>query len=108
MPIYIKLYENKVFFRNLKTNNEYTIIADVPFSKDNLLIANLDKAIEYLKIGLKQIMPKFYFFRPKIYIQLMKNIDDISQVELRAIEEAFFRAKAREIIFIEYEYQIRS
>jgi uncharacterized protein (UPF0248 family) len=106
MSIYIKLYENKIYFKNTKTNEEYTIVAEHRFSCNGLLIANIDKATEYIKNGLKQIMPRIYFLKPKIYLQPMKNINEITQTEQYAIIEAIYSAGARELFIIKDEYEI--
>jgi actin-like ATPase involved in cell morphogenesis len=106
MSIYIKLEENKILFRNTKTNKEYTIIADKHFSHNGLLIANIDNAIEYLKIGIKQVMPKYSFIKPKIYLLPMKDLNEITQTEQHAIMEAVYIAGARELVIIKNEYDI--
>jgi hypothetical protein len=106
MSIYIKLYENKIYLKNTKTYSENTIIPDRPFSYNGLLIANIDEATTYLKIGIKQIMPMIYFLKPKIYLQPMKNIDEITQAEQHAIIEAVYKAGARELIIIENENEV--
>jgi hypothetical protein len=106
MSIYIKLYENKIYLRNTKTNDEYTLASDTPFSHNGLLIANIDKAAECVKIGIKQVMPRIYFFKPKVYLQPMKNVDEITQSEQHAIIEVIYKAGARELIIIKDEYEI--
>ena len=106
MSIYIKLYENKIYLKNTKTYNEHTITVDKPFSHNGILIANIDKAIEYLKEGIKQVMPKIYVIKPKIYLQPMKDINEITQAEHHAIMEAVYKAGARELFIIKDESQV--
>ena len=106
MSIYIGLYENKLFFRNTKTNNEYTIIADKHFSGNGLLVANIDNAIEYVKIGIKQVLPGINLIKPKIYLLPMKNINEITQTEQYAIMEVIYKAGARELVFIKNEDEV--
>ena len=106
MSIYIGLYENKLFFRNTKTNNEYTIIADKHFSGNGLLVANIDNAVEYIKIGIKQVWPGINFIKPKIYLLPMKIIDEITQTEQYAIMEAIYKAGARELVIIKNEDEV--
>jgi hypothetical protein len=106
MSIYIKLYENKIYLRNTKTNNEYALVSDTPFSHKGLLVANIDKAVECIKIGIKQVIPRIYFLKPKVYLQPMKNVDEITQSEQYAIIEVIYKAGARELIIIKDEYEI--
>jgi hypothetical protein len=106
MGVHIRLYKNKIYLKNFKTNNEYTITADFPFSHNGLLVADIDKSIEYIKIGIKYVMLKIYLLKPRIYLQPMKNIDEITQAEQHAIIEAVYMAGAREIIIIKDEYEI--
>jgi len=109
MAVYIKLYENKIYLRNIKTNNEHTIIPDKPFSRNGLLVANIDIAAETIKIGIKEIMTKasLLFIKPKIYVQPMKDINEITQTETLGIMQAFYMAGAREVILIKNEDEIK-
>jgi hypothetical protein len=106
MSIYIRIDENKIFFRNTKTNNEYTIIADNHFSYNGLLVANVDNAIEYVKVGIKQVWPRINLIKPKIYLLPMKNINEITQTEQYAIIEVIYKAGARELIVIKNENEV--
>jgi hypothetical protein len=106
MNIYIKLYENKIYLKNIKTNIEYTIIPDKPFSQNGLLIANIDIATENIKNGIKKVMTKIPFLKPKIYAQPMKDINEITQTEVLGIMQAFYKAGARELILIKNENEI--
>ena len=106
MSIYIGLYENKLFFRNTKTNIEYTITADKQFSGNGLLVANIDNAVEYIKTGIKQVWPGINFIKPKIYLLPMKDINEITQTEQYAIMEAIYKAGARELVVIKDENEV--
>jgi len=59
--IFVKLEYNKLFFRNEKTKDEYEIAAEKPISQNGLLIADIDNAIEYIKMGINHVMPKYVF-----------------------------------------------
>ncbi|GMO36837.1 MAG: hypothetical protein Ta2B_16740 [Termitinemataceae bacterium] len=106
MSVFIKLYENKMYLKNTKSGIEYTITPTHDFSQKGLLIGNVDNAIDCLKNGLKQIMPKIYFLKPKIYIQPMTNIDEITQAEAHTIIEVAYQAGARELFIIKNENEV--
>ena len=108
MSIFIKLYENKIYFRNIKTNKEYTITPIKPFSMDGLLIANIDEAIINIKNGINQVCSNLnkYIVKPKIYLQPMKNTNEISQTEINGIEETFYQSGTSELIIIKDENEI--
>jgi len=106
MSIFIKLYENKMYLKNTKTNIEHTIIANKPFSLGGLLIGNIDEAIINIKNGIKQVMPRIFLIKPKIYLQPMKDTNEITQTELHGYIEAFYKAGARKIIIIKNEDEV--
>jgi len=103
MSIFVKLYENKIYLKNTKTNIEHTIIPNKPFSHNGLLIANIDEAVINIKNGIKQVMPKFFILKPKIYLLPMKDINEITQTEQYGYIDAFFQAGARELHIIKNE-----
>jgi hypothetical protein len=108
MSIFVKLYENKLYFKNTKTNNEYTIIPDKPFSQNDILIANIDEATKNIKLGIKKISSKIniYLIKPKIYLQPMKDINNITQVEHNGYMESFYKAGARALFIIKDENEV--
>jgi hypothetical protein len=107
MSIYVKIYENKMYLKNTKNGKEYTLSAYKDFSYKGLLIANIDNAIECMKSGLEQIKSSIQLLKPKIYIQLMKNIEEITQAEEHAILEVGYKAGARELILIKNEDDVK-
>jgi hypothetical protein len=96
-----------MYLENTRTNIEYTIIPKKSFSQNGLLIANIDEAIINIKNGIKQVMPKIFFLKPKIYVQPMKDINEITQTEILGITQAFYKAGAREIIIIKNESEVK-
>ncbi|GHU77331.1 hypothetical protein FACS189461_5650 [Spirochaetia bacterium] len=106
MSVFIKLYENKMYLKNTKSGIECTITPYNNFSQKGLLIGNIDNAIDCLKNGLKQIMPKIYFLKPKMYIQPMTNIDEITQAEEHTIIEVCYKAGAKELFIIKNEDEV--
>jgi len=96
-----------MFLKNTKTNIEYTVIPNKPFSQNDLLIANIDEAITNIKNGIKQVMPKIFLLKPKVYVQPMKDINEIKQIEILGITQAFYKAGARELIIIKNENEVK-
>jgi hypothetical protein len=96
-----------MYLKNTRTNIEYTIIPNKSFSQNDLLIANIDEAIINIKNGIKQVMPKIFFLKPKIYVQPMKDINEITQTEILGIMQAFYKAGARELIIIKNESEVK-
>ena len=104
--IFVKLEYNKLFFRNEKTKDEYEIATENPISQNGLLIANIDNAIEYIKMGISHVMPKYGFLKPKIYLMPMKNLNEISEVEQQAILDAIYKAGAGWLYIIDKECDV--
>jgi len=93
----IKLFKNRLEIINEKTNTKDIVQAKNPFSNERLLISSITNATEclgnYLKENVKGLI------KPKITIIPMDiNYEDISEVEVRAIQEFVYKAGAREVI----------
>ncbi len=85
--IYIKIYENRIYIRNIDDRQEIELSASLPFSTERLLIGNFTRAKALLIKGIKIVMGK-KFHPPAIVMHPIEKIDGgLSQVEERVLED---------------------
>ncbi len=85
--VYIKIYENRVFIRNIDDRKEIELTSTSPFTTERLLIGNFTAIQTLLKKGLKIVVGK-KFFPPIILMHPIEKVDGgLSQVEERILKD---------------------
>lgn len=96
--IYVRIYENRVYVRNIDDRNEIDLSAESPFSTERLLIGNFSAAQTLLKKALKIVMGK-QFYSPAFVMHPVEKIDGgLSQVEDRILRDLAIIAGARKVV----------
>ncbi|HDH12595.1 MAG TPA: 1-pyrroline-5-carboxylate dehydrogenase [Nitrospirae bacterium] len=95
--IYIKIYENRVYIRNIDDRKEIELSSTSPFTTERLLIGNFTVAQTLLIKGIKIVMGK-KFFVPIILMHPIEKIDGgLSQVEERVLKDLAIIVGAQKI-----------
>ncbi len=96
--IYVKIYENRIYIRNINDRKEIELSAESPFSTERLLIGNFTVAQTLLTKGIKIVMGK-KFFAPLILIHPREKIEGgLSQVEERVLKDLAIIIGAQKIV----------
>jgi len=85
--LYIKINENKITARNLKTGQEATRISSPEFSSPRLLVADFTQASQVMKGAVKEISPLLSLRKKVIVHPLEKNEGGFGEIELRIFRE---------------------
>jgi len=98
--IYVKVYSDSIWCRNIKDDKEVSVSASKPFTTDRLLIGNFDSAEKTLKSGIKKVYKRsFLLVSPFVVIQPLDKIDGgLSQVEERLLTELSMAAGAQNVV----------
>jgi hypothetical protein len=105
LPVYIKLFSNKIEVTDLNTGNSLIKVAVDQFSNERLVIANFQNADTLLRSALKELLKLRSFLQPslKVVIQQMEKLEEgLSQVEIRALRDIAEMAGASHVKVIEH------
>lgn len=103
LPVYIKIFSNKIEVTDLKTGNSLIKVAVDQFSNERLVIANFQNAETLLRSALKELLKLRSFLQPslKVVIQQMEKLEEgLSQVEIRALRDIAEMAGASHVTVI--------
>ena len=87
--LYIKIFPNKIFVRNVKQNKELSKESSTPFTTQRLLVGEFTVAEKFLKALIAEVSPKGFFQTPhRAVVQPQAMIENgLSEVEQRLFLE---------------------
>ncbi len=96
--IYIKIYENRIYVRNIDACKEISLSSESPFTTERLLIGTFTVAKTLITKGIKIIMGK-QFFAPTILMHPIEKVDGgLSQVEERVLRDLAISVGAQKVV----------
>lgn len=107
IPLYIKLYKNRIEICRLDTEKCKEIKSQ--FSSSRILFADYEKAEFEMKKIIKSLISERLFFAPSLTIaiqQLEMNEGGLSSVEKRAIIDSCEQLNSKKTKIIEVNYEI--
>jgi len=109
IPIYIKLYMNKVEIIRLDDRNSLTRKATERFSNQRLLVADYSKFEHFMRSTLNELVPKTFIFQPslKLLFQVMEDLEGgLSSVEKRVLMDSGEHAGGKVVKVYEGRYEL--
>ena len=105
IPVYIRLFKNRVEITRLDTGRTVSENAVRSFSNDRLVLAHFDNAEQLIRETLDKLLNKKWFLREifTVAIQQMEQLEGgLSQIEQRALEDLVEHAGAKEVTVIDH------
>jgi hypothetical protein len=94
--LYVKVKENILIIKSIKSGETITLEATTPFSTKRLLIGQFSIVEKLLKSGFDQLSKSI--LSPIVIMHPLENIDDkLSEVEEKVLKELALSAGAREV-----------
>ncbi len=94
--LYVKIKENSLTIKSVKSGETIALKATTPFSTKRLLIAEFSIAQKLLQSGIERLNKSF--IKPIVIAHPLENIDDkLSEVEEKIFKELILSAGAREV-----------
>src|SRR5688572_26844823 len=105
VPVYIKLFENRVEIINLETGEEISRKAIESFSTKRFIIADFNKANDLIRSVMNDLLPRKGIFprQTKILIQQVESVEGgLSEIEKRALRDLGEMAGGTPVILIDH------
>jgi hypothetical protein len=102
IPIYIRIFEDRILARRLDNGKELERTAEPPFSNNRLLLADFDNLYELLNSTLmeldKGIVNKYKF----IFQLVTENLNDVAQTEKMCLNDLGLKCGANWVYIVEH------
>ena len=100
VPVYIRIWSNRMMVRNVAAGREVQVEPERPFSTSSLLLGQFHSAVETMKRGLREAKAGAGFFSaPEVLIQPMEMIEGgLSEVEDRVLREVPAASGAKKVV----------
>ena len=105
IPIYIKLFKNRIEIVNLETEEKLSRESAEPFSTQRFIIADFNKADALIRNILNDLLPGKSIFprQTKILIQQVESVEGgLSEIEKRALRDLGEMAGGTPVILIDH------
>lgn len=95
--VYVRMYHNRIYIKNLKTGLSTSKEAYQAFSNDRLIISNFINAEKLLKELLNETCSKRNVACTMLIQPISESIKEYSEVELRTFRDSAEHAHAKEV-----------
>jgi rod shape-determining protein MreB and related proteins len=97
--LYVKIFENRIYARNIGSRKSVEIRATKPFSHPRALVGDFDAAQACLKTAISATKGSGLVLRTRLLIQPMEKIEGgLTQVEERLFTELSLRCRASKVV----------
>jgi hypothetical protein len=97
--LYVRITRNTIRVKNLKSGEEASVIAEVPFSTTRLLVGHFESAEKTLKAALAKAGGGSFVLRPRMLVHAMELVEGgLSQIEERVLHEMGIGAGAKKVV----------
>jgi hypothetical protein len=109
IPVYVKIYNDKIEATNLATENTVIVNAAAKFSSSRIVISNFNNAELLLRNSLQDLglVKKFLSPRLKVLMQIMENVEGgLSELEKRGLRDLAEQAGAADVYILEHNKKL--
>jgi hypothetical protein len=109
IPVYAKIYNDKIEVTNLVTGDTIALNAFEKFSSSRIVLSNFNNAEMLLRNILQELglSKKFLSPRLKVLMQIMENIEGgLSDMERRGLRDLAEQAGAADVYILEHNKKL--
>ncbi|WP_416864765.1 MAG: hypothetical protein ACMVP2_19735 [Imperialibacter sp.] len=108
IPIYIRIFRDKIVAKRLDNNQEVALLTDPPISNNRLLLANYDSLVTNLTVVVNMLNRSMVVNKYKFIFQLVdKELTHVAQTEKMCLNDAGLACGASWVYIVDHSEELR-